>query len=121
MLLIWLIKNSYILLYIFIAVNLNVENALEKDTSETKKKSNKELQYELSTNLASYMTTDVNYTVKRLLPADLKILYNKAKEDIIYPDINPNPFDENFSCFIDEKKGGVWLTDHIMFQRYVYF
>lgn len=99
-------------------MNLNVETCLEKDKRETNKKSNKELQFELSTNLSSFVATEINYTIKRLLPADLKTLYNTINDDITYPEVNPNPFDENFSCFVDEQKGGVWLTDHIIYQRY---
>ncbi|XP_077299574.1 putative ATP-dependent RNA helicase DHX34 [Arctopsyche grandis] len=97
------------------AVEVSVESSLEKSKSKPKSTSNQQLQYELSINLASYMATEVSYTIKRLLPADLKLLYNSLEDDVIYPDVNPNPFDEDFKCTVHDKKGGVWLTDHIVF------
>lgn len=59
------------------------------------------------------MTSDVCYTIKRLLPGDLKTIYQGNDE--AHPAIQPNPFDENFECKPHEKKGGVFVTDNVVY------
>lgn len=61
------------------------------------------------------MNCDVYYTLKRLLPGDLKVLYAGVEENIMYPSVDPNPFIEGYECFAHEKKGGVCVTDNIVF------
>lgn len=50
----------------------NVENALDKGQ---KVQSNQLMEKELWHNLATYMNSEIPYTIKRLLPADLKVIY----------------------------------------------
>ncbi|XP_052902856.1 probable ATP-dependent RNA helicase DHX34 [Anopheles moucheti] len=74
---------------------------------------------ELWSSLAQYMNTEVCYTVKKLLPADLKSLYigHTTEEDgeqrMELP--NPNPFAEEFQPLYNETKGGVFLTENITY------
>ncbi|XP_041981061.1 probable ATP-dependent RNA helicase DHX34 [Aricia agestis] len=89
--------------------NKSVENELQKAKHT---KSYQELQYDLSTEMCSYMNSDVCYTIKRLLPGDIKVLYVR---DSVHANIDPNPFDEGFECRPHEKKGGVYVTDNIVY------
>lgn len=88
-----------------------VESELEKQKHS--KLSYEETQYELSCDISSYMNSEVYYTIKRLLPGDLKILY--YGNDEAHPNIDPNPFEEGFECRPHEKKGGVYVTDNIVY------
>lgn len=76
---------------------------------------------ELWSSLAQYMNTEVCYTMKKLLPADLKTLYKgpsleedeEDEERMELPD--PNPFAEDFQPLRNETKGGVYLTENITY------
>ncbi|XP_013170006.1 PREDICTED: probable ATP-dependent RNA helicase DHX34 [Papilio xuthus] len=92
--------------------NKSVESELEK-TKISSKCSYGELQHDLSCDISSYMNSDVSYTIKRLLPGDLKVLYCGADE--AHATIDPNPFEEGFECRAHEKKGGVYVTDNVVY------
>lgn len=49
--------------------NKSVENEIKKQEGNLLDR----LEYELELNLIGYMNTDISYTIKRLLPADLKV------------------------------------------------
>uniref|UniRef100_A0A182Q8L6 RNA helicase n=1 Tax=Anopheles farauti TaxID=69004 RepID=A0A182Q8L6_9DIPT len=80
---------------------------------------------ELWSNLAQFMNTEVCYTIKKLLPADLKSLYkgpqtsgededgDEDEQRMELPD--PNPFAEDFQPVHNEAKGGVHLTENITY------
>ncbi|CAH0725008.1 unnamed protein product, partial [Brenthis ino] len=89
--------------------NKSVETELRK----TNKQPYDELQHDLSNDLSSYINSDVCYTIKRLLPGDLKVLY--VGSDEVHPNIDPNPFEEGLECRAHEKKGGVYVTDNIVY------
>ncbi|XP_050349879.1 probable ATP-dependent RNA helicase DHX34 [Nymphalis io] len=91
--------------------NKSVESELQK--SNQTKFSYAEEQYELSCDISNYINSDIYYTIKRCLPGDLKVMYVGADEG--YRSIDPNPFDEGFECRPHEKKGGVYVTDNIVF------
>lgn len=59
------------------------------------------------------MTSQVYYTIKRLLPGDLKVLYSGPED--AHPIVDPNPFGQGFECRAHEKKGGVYVTDNIVY------
>ncbi|XP_070493229.1 probable ATP-dependent RNA helicase DHX34 [Chironomus tepperi] len=70
----------------------------------------------LERDLADFMNTKIYYTIKRLLPADLKFLYKKiCNEDFDALKLDPNPFSDNFSCIFNEIKGGVFVTENITY------
>jgi ATP-dependent RNA helicase DHX34 len=52
-------------------LNMNVDDELGKVKTE---KTSEELEYELWQNLAMYMNTELCYTLKRLLPGDMKVI-----------------------------------------------
>lgn len=60
------------------------------------------------------MNTEVVYTLKRLLPADLKTMYVRSEGDRLT--VDPNPFAAgDFVTSAKETKGGVWLTENICY------
>ncbi|XP_066590433.1 probable ATP-dependent RNA helicase DHX34 [Prorops nasuta] len=69
---------------------------------------------DLTRDLIQYMHTTVPYTIKRLLPADLKTIYVGRGENNSL--INPNPFQSDFQYIPNEKKGGVLLTNNITYR-----
>ncbi|KAJ8714474.1 hypothetical protein PYW07_002699 [Mythimna separata] len=89
----------------------SVESELEKE--KLPKISYDETQHDLSCDMSTYMNSEVYYTIKRLLPGDLKVIY--AGYDEAHPSIEPNPFDETFVCRPHEKKGGVYVTDNVVY------
>ncbi|XP_043272720.1 probable ATP-dependent RNA helicase DHX34 isoform X2 [Venturia canescens] len=72
-----------------------------------------QMEEELSVDLIQFMRTTIPYTVKRLLPADLKTIYVGRGENGM--EIKPNPFQHDFKSFPNTTKGGVWLTQHITY------
>ncbi|KAG5680272.1 hypothetical protein PVAND_009791 [Polypedilum vanderplanki] len=70
----------------------------------------------LERDLANFMNCEVVYTIKRLLPADLKNLYKGNRhEDCSNLLLNQNPFCEDFACIANDVKGGVYVTEHITY------
>lgn len=63
--------------------------------------------------LIEYMHTTVPYIIKRLLPADLKMIYvGSGNNDTC---IEPNPFEADFKSVSNVTKGGVYVTDSITY------
>lgn len=62
------------------------------------------------------MNTKIFYTIKRLLPADLKFLYKSNKnengEELF---LDPNPFSPTFTCIMNDVKGGAFVTENITY------
>jgi ATP-dependent RNA helicase DHX34 len=70
----------------------------------------------LERDLASFMNCQIIYTLKRLLPADLKTLYKGTRdEDYEALMLDPNPFAPNFTCVQNDVKGGVFVSPNITF------
>ncbi|XP_037036273.1 probable ATP-dependent RNA helicase DHX34 isoform X2 [Bradysia coprophila] len=94
------------------AMKDNVENALDKGQKTT---SNQLIERELWHNLATYMNSEIPYTIKRLLPADLKTLYDTSsipESDLLD---GVNPFANDFKCTVNSNKGGIFLTENICY------
>lgn len=71
---------------------------------------------QLERDLASFMSCEVFYTIKRLLPADLKTLYKGVREEKYEAlMLEPNPFSDSFTCVINDVKGGVFVTPNITY------
>lgn len=90
----------------------SVDSELSKPTRQT---DCERLEQDLWQNLANFMNTEVFYTIKRLLPADLKTLYTGIEDEtsnIIMPP-NPNPFASDFESVQNCTKGGFYVTENI--------
>ncbi|KZC06163.1 putative ATP-dependent RNA helicase DHX34, partial [Dufourea novaeangliae] len=83
----------------------NINNEVKQDFNE--------VEYTLTQELIEYMHTTVPYTIKRLLPADLKIMYVRSKENVI--SINSNPFQSDFAVIPNLIKGGIRVSNAITY------
>lgn len=71
---------------------------------------------ELERDLTQFMNSEIFYTIKRLLPADLKTLYKGKRDEDYEPlKLDPNPFSESFTCILNDVKGGVFLNETITY------
>ncbi|XP_035720217.1 probable ATP-dependent RNA helicase DHX34 [Vespa mandarinia] len=71
------------------------------------------IEHELTQELIDYMHTTVPYVIKRLLPADLKAIYVGNGNNFVH--IDPNPFKVDFKPICNSVKGGIYLTDNIIY------
>ncbi|XP_055380241.1 probable ATP-dependent RNA helicase DHX34 [Condylostylus longicornis] len=63
--------------------------------------------------LIYFMNSDIVYTIKRLLPADIKNLYTTIE---IGPDVfNTNPFSNEYQITGNSEKGGLNVAEHVTF------
>ncbi|XP_063697523.1 probable ATP-dependent RNA helicase DHX34 [Culicoides brevitarsis] len=86
--------------------------------NETKKKEGnllEKLEFELEQDLVTYMNSEICYTIKRLLPGDLKTLYMGPGNSVtdLLEMLSPNPFSDSFSCIENTTKGGVYVTENV--------
>ncbi|XP_073829965.1 probable ATP-dependent RNA helicase DHX34 [Musca autumnalis] len=88
-------------------LELSVEN-------QRKMPDHKQLQEDLWYDLIKFMSLNVAYTIKRLLPADLKNLYNhKPLEDINGCTINP--FAKDYEMTANMEKGGINISENYIY------
>lgn len=85
----------------------------ESDDTNDETKDFSKIERSLTQELIEYMHTTVPYTIKRLLPADLKMIYvGSGNNDTC---IEPNPFQADFRSISNITKGGVHVTDSITY------
>ncbi|XP_060533049.1 probable ATP-dependent RNA helicase DHX34 isoform X1 [Cylas formicarius] len=65
--------------------------------------------------LVNFMTLEVSYNLKRLLPADLKELYKFTSEGFECIDQKLNPFDGDYVMARNDIKGGFNVTENVIF------
>lgn len=88
-------------------------------TKPKRDESTEKMESQLWLQLANFMNTEVYYTVKRLLPADLKGLYcgagQSSEGDLQFDQMlsNRNPFAEDFQCQESPIKGGWMVTENV--------
>lgn len=71
---------------------------------------------QLERDLATYMNCQIFYTLKRLLPADLKTLYKGMRDEDYEPLLlEQNPFSDTFTCVLNDVKGGAFVTENITY------
>ncbi len=63
--------------------------------------------------LVDFIHTETFYSIKRLLPGDLKVLYSGPGSGVI--PLDENPFLSNFEPKPHETKGGMILTNYLTF------
>ncbi|ETN59898.1 ATP-dependent RNA helicase [Anopheles darlingi] len=89
-------------------------------TKGERQQSIEQMNHELWSNLAQFMNTEVCYTIKKLLPADLKAIYKGPPmgdddEEATLEIPSPNPFSDDFQPLPNAVKGGIYLTEHITY------
>lgn len=95
-----------------LANNKGVEQELGKLKREEESDN---IERELWMQLANFMNTEVYYTIKRILPADLKTLYVgfSAAEQVPEWQATTNPFVKDISIQPNMIKGGWCVTDNV--------
>ncbi|XP_029161453.1 probable ATP-dependent RNA helicase DHX34 isoform X2 [Nylanderia fulva] len=83
------------------------------DDANNEMKDFSKIEQNLTQELIEYMHTTVPYTIKRLLPADLKMIYVGNDNNNIC--IEPNPFQADFKSIPNVTKGGIRVTDSITY------
>ncbi|KAJ3652749.1 hypothetical protein Zmor_018686 [Zophobas morio] len=86
---------------------------LESKLDDPSKDINKKEIFYFIDDLVSFMNTEVSYNVKRLLPADLKQIYNENPGGV--PEHEKNPFDESFKISPNTELGGVHVTENLTY------
>lgn len=65
--------------------------------------------------LVKFMGMEVSYNVKRLLPADLKVIYKRNIDYLENMKDGRNPFDHNYKMTLNEELGGVNVTENMVY------
>ncbi|XP_036318535.1 probable ATP-dependent RNA helicase DHX34 [Rhagoletis pomonella] len=78
-----------------------------------KEKSAKDEEGELWESLIDFMSVNVSYTIKRLLPADLKSLYTHIKLNSEL--LRNNPFASDYAISENDEKGGINVAENVVY------
>lgn len=84
-------------------------------SGEPKKESrrDKHIREDLWDDLIKFTSLNVTYSVKKLLPADLKTLYNHS--DFNVAKFTINPFAEDFVVSQNTQKGGLQVAENVVY------
>ena len=75
-----------------------------------------ELESLLSKGLVDFIHSETLFAMRRLLPADIKVLYvGEGGGAVVIGDINPFGDDPSFEVMPHEKKGGLRLNDYLTY------
>lgn len=86
---------------------------LGSNNANDEKKDFNKVEQSLTQELIEYMHTTIPYTIKRLLPAHLKMIYvGNGNNDT---SIESNPFQPDFKSTPNVIKGGIYMTDNITY------
>ena len=105
----------------FLDLRLRESLKSEKDaiaTSEQDYEKSEELESKLSRGLIEFMHSESLFSLRRLLPGDLKVIYSHQipnSNSQISSDENPFDFDNNFEIKNNENKGGCYLSDYLTY------
>ncbi|XP_023158361.1 probable ATP-dependent RNA helicase DHX34 [Ceratitis capitata] len=82
--------------------------------SVKKEKRDKDEEAELWESLIDFMSANVSYTIKRLLPADLKSLYTHERLSN-FEKFDINPFAGDYEITHNEQKGGINVAENVVY------
>jgi len=86
---------------------------LGSDDVNEERKDYSKVEQSLTRDLIEYTHTMIPYTIKRLLPADLKMIYvGNGNNDT---SIEPNPFQPDYKSIPNVIKGGAYVTNNITY------
>lgn len=88
-------------------------NAGNESKSNTLISANKDIEEELWRKLIDFMSVNISYTIKRLLPADLKTIYNhQPLQDSTF---KINPFAKDYEVSPNFEKGGLNVCENVVY------
>ena len=104
----------------FLDLRLSESLKAEKDVlsvSDEEYEKSEELETKLSRGLIEFVHSETLFSIRRLLPGDLKVIYSHNVQDdsMISPDENPFDFDKHFKIKANENKGGCYLSDYLTY------
>lgn len=77
-------------------------------------KMNKKAERKLSYDMVQFMNAEINYSMKRLLAADQKVMYiGPSGEEVLFN--GPNPFSDDWQVCEDDKYGGLRLSPYLTY------
>ncbi|EFA04971.1 probable ATP-dependent RNA helicase DHX34 [Tribolium castaneum] len=89
------------------------KHELESKLKDPSRDFNKKEIFYFIDDLVNFVNTDVNYNIKRLLPADLKEIYTGEPGGV---GVNEkNPFEESFKIMQNNELGGVQMTENFTY------
>jgi len=95
-------------------LNMKLEDAIDTIKNDEKAKAEQqEIEASLSRGLVEFLHNDTIYSVKRLLPADIKVAY-VGRNMGGFEDLK-NPFDKTFEPYRHPEKGGMVLTENVTY------
>lgn len=65
--------------------------------------------------LIDFMSVNVAYTIKRLLPADLKNIYTHKCSEDLEEKFKTNPFAEDYNVTRNMEKGGINICENVVY------
>ncbi|XP_017064853.1 probable ATP-dependent RNA helicase DHX34 [Drosophila eugracilis] len=65
--------------------------------------------------LLAFMSLDVAYAIRRLLPADIKRLYTHQEPSARLTELKENPFDVDYPMTANNEKGGLNISEHVVY------
>ena len=73
------------------------------------------IEQELWMQLANFMNTEIYYTIRRVLPAELKTTYEgyNGPSGDSSPLVAGNPFEKDYECHENMVKGGWWVMENV--------
>ncbi|XP_067640637.1 probable ATP-dependent RNA helicase DHX34 isoform X2 [Eurosta solidaginis] len=92
----------------------DLANNVESQSVKKDKNAVKDEEAELWEELIDFMSANVSYTIKRLLPADIKSLYTHRKPNN-FDEFNINPFAADYPIAINDEKGGINVAENIVY------
>ncbi|KAM7349375.1 putative ATP-dependent RNA helicase DHX34 [Cochliomyia hominivorax] len=93
-------------------LEINLENQLKsKNTSAFDKYTEGDLWHKL----IDFMSTNVAYTIKRLLPADLKNIYTHKCVSHVEKKFTTNPFVNDYKITRNMEKGGINISENVVY------
>lgn len=102
---------------VFVCIDLSQEEEQSKGTTiTTTTTTNPSNDEELWQDLVDFVSSRVPFTIKRLLPADQKQLYNRHHYQ--YPlehRFKTNPFAEDYPMTNNEEKGGLNVCENVVY------
>lgn len=95
-------------------LEFNVETE-PKGTPAKSASSRKYLEEDLWHNLIEFMSANVSYTIKRLLPADLKSIYTQKPLENADEKFKINPFAKDYKITPNPEKGGINVCENVVY------
>lgn len=95
---------------------IDLESTADNESkSNTLMSDNKDIEEDLWHKLIDLMSVNIAYTIKRLLPADLKTIYTHKPLPDLETKFQVNPFTEEYKVSANFEKGGINVCENVVY------